>query len=184
MGCPSTSFSRGLREVRTGAAGVQLEQEGLRVTIITEPIDGSDLFGAAFITNRPVAAFLRATEWEAVFGGSLRLQGGVELDIDDPVLEKILSGHSGPVPLSQTVPVTPRDLYYPAVPMWVRLTDLINACDRCQPGQGHRADGQREECMHQRMQFSCPSCLRSWWIARARLLGIEVMTHEQETEED
>ena len=175
-----TCFRRGLREVTTGAAGVQLEQEGLRVTVITEPIDGSELAGKAFVTLRPVPVYVRDAKWEAVFGLSLRLQGGVELDVDDAALARLLEELEGsPLRLAQTVPVTPRDLYYPPVPLWIRVMDLMNACEPCAPGAGHRCTGTRVQCEHPRTVFSCPACLFQWWVARARLMGVEVSTYEQ-----
>lgn len=180
---PSTYSRRAFLEVCTGAAGVQIEQEGWRVTIITEPVDGTDLRGQAFVTLRPIGVFIRDPKWEGILGASLRMQGGVELDIDDVALEEILNEQTGQeISLSQTVPVVPRDLYLPAAPLWVRLYDLVNACERCNPGEGHRATGERVECEHHRTQFTCPNCFYVWWRARARIIGIdEVLIEERES---
>jgi hypothetical protein len=165
-----TYFKRGLREVNSGAIGVQVEKEDLRVTITMHGDMDRMLVGTAYVTLRPTRAWTDASRWVPVFGAGIMLDGGVELHVrqrefDDLIDENDAEG--GALTSETMIPVVVRDIYLPEVELRVRLGDLMTGCDRVTKGSGPRSNGSPIGCTHSKRDLRCPACQRAWWQERA-----------------
>lgn len=165
----NTHFDRVLSEVTRGAIAMQTEEGGYKMTILMNRDDGG-LIGSAFVTLRPVVAFVEGERWRPVFGGALSLPGGTELVVDeedtraaiDAAAPEVLSNKSM-ILCSVADPYLPSDLR-----LRVQLRDLAAACEIGTPGDGPRVNAEPRACdLHETIDFRCPACVRRWWIEKA-----------------
>lgn len=155
------------------------------------------LEGAAFVSLTDATLVMVNDDWGLLFGTSMVLPGGCELDVDDAELERALEDieqcdtdwddavelrtdlfHPQGGGLGLLVPMVVNDVDLPRVHVLVRLEDITRQFQRAAIGTGAHArqEGRHfSTCRHTAAEFGrhkCRSCMRRWWVVRAREKGL------------